>query len=124
MSKLTILSLALASALLPNWAAAYEYGEHAATTLDTLINDYPGRYRGTANFAGAADWMAAQMGNSYTLSRQDFTWSNGTRASQNVIASAAGTTDRYVVIGAHFDTYYGRPTLQWRGAHLAGFSNL
>jgi len=111
-SKLSILSLALASAMLPSWATAYEYGEHAATTLDTLINDYPGRYRGTANFAGAADWMAAQMGSSYALSRQDFTWSNGTRASQNVIASAAGTTDKYVVIGAHFDTYYGRPTLQ------------
>nr|WP_276583989.1 autotransporter domain-containing protein [Pseudomonas sp. RIT-PI-AD] len=94
---------------------AYDYGEHAGTTLDRLINDYPGRYRGTANFAGAADLMQAQMGNGYAFARQDFNWtaSNGERrAAQNVLAYAPGTSDQYLVVGAHFDTYYGRPALQ------------
>ncbi len=57
MIKPLALAISVASALLSAPSFAYNYGEHAATTLDKLINDYPGRYRGTANFAGAADWM-------------------------------------------------------------------
>ncbi|WP_233282095.1 autotransporter outer membrane beta-barrel domain-containing protein [Pseudomonas mangiferae] len=109
------LGLGLGGALLPVAASAYEYGEHAGVTLDRLIHDYPGRYRGTANFAGAADLMQAQMGSGYAFARQDFTWTatNGeSRGSQNVVAYAPGTTDKFVVLGAHFDTYFGRPTLQ------------
>jgi len=111
-------------ALVSLQASAYEYGEHANTTLEKLINDYPGRYRGTANFAGAADWMQSQMGTAYTISRQDFTWNNGSRASQNVVAYAAGTRPQYVVIGAHFDTYFGRPTLQGLDDNGSGASVL
>nr|WP_194733247.1 autotransporter domain-containing protein [Pseudomonas fluorescens] len=103
---------------------AYDYGQHANTTLEKLINDYPGRYRGTANFAGAADWMQSQMGTAYNLSRQNFTWNNGSRASQNVVAYAAGTKAQYVVIGAHFDTYFGRPTLQGLDDNGSGASVL
>ena len=105
------IAVALGSALLPLGAGAYDYGDYASQTLDRLIHDYPGSYRGTASFAGAADWMQAQLGYGYQTSRQDFTWA-GTRSSQNVIASAAGTSSNYVVLGAHFDTYFGRPTLQ------------
>jgi hypothetical protein len=66
------LAVSVAGALLSTQGHAYNYGEHAATTLDKLINEYPGRYRGTANFAGAADWMQSQMGDAYSISRQDF----------------------------------------------------
>nr|WP_262381740.1 autotransporter domain-containing protein [Pseudomonas sp. WS 5406] len=118
------LAISVAGALLPTHSQAYDYGQHANTTLEKLINDYPGRYRGTANFAGAADWMQSQMGNTYSLSRQDFTWNNGSRASQNVVASAAGTKPQYVVIGAHFDTYFGRPTLQGLDDNGSGASVL
>ncbi|MDC6705930.1 M28 family peptidase, partial [Leclercia adecarboxylata] len=45
-------------------------------------------------------------------------------ASQNVVASAAGTKPQYVVIGAHFDTYFGRPTLQGLDDNGSGASVL
>nr|WP_186352529.1 autotransporter domain-containing protein [Pseudomonas proteolytica] len=110
--------------MLSTQSNAYDYGEHANTTLEKLITDYPGRYRGTANFAGAADWMQSQMGSAYNISRQDFTWNGGSRASQNVVAYAAGTKPQYVVIGAHFDTYFGRPTLQGLDDNGSGASVL
>ncbi|WP_175651692.1 autotransporter outer membrane beta-barrel domain-containing protein [Pseudomonas sp. Marseille-P9899] len=119
MFKPLAIAVTLGSSLLPLGASAYEYGEYAGQTLDRLINDYPGRYRGTTNFAGAADWMQSQLGFGYQTSRQDFTWA-GTRSSQNVIASAAGSNSTYVVLGAHFDTYYGRPTLQGLDDNASG----
>lgn len=122
--KPLVLAISVVGSLLSAQTQAYDYGQHANTTLEKLINDYPGRYRGTANFAGAADWMQSQMGSAYSLSRQNFTWNNGTRASQNVAAYAAGTKAQYVVIGAHFDTYFGRPTLQGLDDNGSGASVL
>ncbi|MDF3159741.1 autotransporter domain-containing protein [Pseudomonas proteolytica] len=124
MIKPLALAVSVACALLSTQSNAYDYGEHANTTLEKLITDYPGRYRGTANFAGAADWMQSQMGSAYNISRQDFTWNSGSRASQNVVAYAAGTKPQYVVIGAHFDTYFGRPTLQGLDDNGSGASVL
>ena len=124
MIKPLALAISVVGTLLSTQTQAYDYGQHANTTLEKLINDYPGRYRGTANFAGAADWMQSQMGSAYNLSRQNFTWNNGTRASQNVVAYAAGTKPQYVVIGAHFDTYFGRPTLQGLDDNGSGASVL
>jgi len=118
------LAVSVACALLSTQSHAYDYGEHANVTLEKLITDYPGRYRGTANFAGAADWMQSQMGSAYNISRQDFTWNAGSRASQNVVAYAAGTKPQYVVIGAHFDTYFGRPALQGLDDNGSGASVL
>nr|WP_244972736.1 autotransporter domain-containing protein [Pseudomonas salomonii] len=122
--KPLVLAISVVGSLLSAQTQAYDYGQHANTTLEKLINDYPGRYRATANFAGAADWMQSQMGSAYSLSRQNFTWNNGTRASQNVVAYAAGTKAQYVVIGAHFDTYFGRPTLQGLDDNGSGASVL
>ncbi|NWF11283.1 autotransporter domain-containing protein [Pseudomonas salomonii] len=124
MIKPLVLAISVVGSLLSAQTQAYDYGQHANTTLEKLINDYPGRYRATANFAGAADWMQSQMGSAYSLSRQNFTWNNGTRASQNVVAYAAGTKAQYVVIGAHFDTYFGRPTLQGLDDNGSGASVL
>jgi uncharacterized protein YhjY with autotransporter beta-barrel domain/Zn-dependent M28 family amino/carboxypeptidase len=113
------IAVALGSSLLPAEADAHDYGSYAAETLDRLIHDYPGRYRGTANFAGAADWMQSRLDFGYQTRRQDFTWA-GNRNSQNVIASATGTSSNYIVLGAHFDTYYGRPTLQGLDDNASG----
>ncbi|KAA6171123.1 autotransporter domain-containing protein [Pseudomonas marginalis] len=124
MIKPLALAVSVACALLSTQSNAYDYGEHANVTLEKLITDYPGRYRGTANFAGAADWMQSQMGNAYAISRQDFTWNAGSRASQNVVAYAAGTKAQYVVIGAHFDTFFGRPALQGLDDNGSGASVL
>ena len=103
MLKPLAIAVALGSALLPMGAGAYDYGQYASQTLDRLIHDYPGRYRGTANFAGAADWMQAQLAYGYQTSRQDFTWA-GTRSSQNVIASAAAASSYYGVQGGQLGT--------------------
>nr|WP_302056055.1 autotransporter domain-containing protein [Pseudomonas sp. SBB6] len=105
--------------MLSSGASAYEYGEFAGQTLDRLINDYPGRYRGTASFEGATALMQSQLGFGYQTRRQDFTWA-GNRSSQNVIASAAGQNSTYVVLGAHYDTYFGRPTLQGLDDNASG----
>ena len=67
MIKPLAFAISVAGALLSTHTQAYDYGQHANTTLEKLINDYPGRYRGTANFAGAADWMQSQMGTAYNF---------------------------------------------------------
>ncbi|KAA8996406.1 autotransporter domain-containing protein [Affinibrenneria salicis] len=101
---------------------AYDYGQYAQETLDRLIHDYPGRYRGTDNFTGAADWMALRMMSGYTTVRQDFSWTAGgsTRSSQNVLAYNRGLSSEYILTGAHFDTYFGRPTLQGLDDNASG----
>ena len=120
MIKPLILGMGLAGTLLPTLATAYQYGEYAGGTVDTLINDYPGRYRGTASFAGATDWMEQRLSASgYDGYRQDFTWA-GNRSSQNVIVEAAGITGNNLVVGAHFDTFFGRPTLQGLDDNASG----
>ncbi|MHA6196222.1 autotransporter outer membrane beta-barrel domain-containing protein [Pseudomonas wadenswilerensis] len=119
MLKPLAIAVALGSSLLSAEADAYDYGDYAGQTLDRLIHDYPGRYRGTASFAGAADWMQSRLDFGYQTRRHDFTWA-GNRSSQNVIASAAGTSSNYVVLGAHFDTYFGRPTLQGLDDNASG----
>lgn len=112
MLKQVAVAVGLACMSLPVWA--YENGSYARETLDKLIHDYPGRYRGTENFAGAANWMEQRMGPGYTTVRHDFTWTSRgvTNASQNVLAYNTGLSSDYIITGAHFDTYFGRPTLQ------------
>ncbi|WP_300004171.1 autotransporter domain-containing protein [uncultured Cedecea sp.] len=112
MLKQVAVAVGLACASLP--ALAYENGSYARETLNTLINDYPGRYRGTENFVGAANWMEQRMGLGYTTERQDVSWTVGgtQRSSQNVLAYNTGLSSDYIITGAHFDTYFGRPTLQ------------
>lgn len=112
MLKQVAVAVGLACASLP--ALAYENGSYARETLDTLIHDYPGRYRGTENFVGAANWMEQRMGLGYTTVRHDFSWTSGgtQRSSQNVLAYNTGLSSDYIITGAHFDTYFGRPTLQ------------
>lgn len=112
-------TLALASAAMTTDAAAYDYGQYARQTTDVLIHDFPGRYRGTANFEGATNWMQSQLSTGYQTSIQNFTWS-GNRTSKNVIATAAGTTGKYLVVGAHYDTALNRPTLQGLDDNASG----
>ncbi|UVM64976.1 autotransporter domain-containing protein [Pseudomonas sp. B21-009] len=119
MFKPLAVAVSLGCAMLSSGASAYEYGQYAGQTLDRLINDYPGRYRGTASFEGATALMQTQLGFGYQTRRQDFTWA-GNRSSQNVIASAAGQNSTYVVLGAHYDTYFGRPTLQGLDDNASG----
>ena len=119
MARVVVLLAGITSAGFATEAFAYDYGQYANGTLERLITEYPGRYRGTASFAGATDWMQSRLGFGYQTVRQDFTWA-GSRSSQNVIASAPGTSGQYLVLGAHYDTYYGRPTLQGLDDNASG----
>ncbi|MGV8664268.1 autotransporter outer membrane beta-barrel domain-containing protein, partial [Pseudomonas aeruginosa] len=76
---------------------------------ERLINDYPGRYPGTARFGGASELLQSRLGFGYQTSRQAFTWA-GNRSSQNVIASTPGRSGKFPLLGAKYDTYYSRPT--------------
>ncbi|MEI7206997.1 autotransporter domain-containing protein [Pectobacterium carotovorum] len=120
MFKQMAVAVGMACLCVPTWA--YDYGDYAKETVDTLINDYPGRYRGTANFTGAADWMTQRMASGYTTVRQDFSWTAGgtTRSSQNVLAYNTGLSSEYIITGAHFDTFFGRPTLQGLDDNASG----
>ncbi|MFQ0812836.1 autotransporter outer membrane beta-barrel domain-containing protein [Brucella anthropi] len=119
MMRMLVLSTSIASTGFATEAFAYDYGHYANETLERLITEYPGRYRGTTSFAGATDWMQSRLGLGYATTRQDFTWA-GNRGSHNVIASAPGTSGQYLVLGAHYDTYYGRPTLQGLDDNASG----
>ncbi|MCP6285872.1 hypothetical protein NL472_26630 [Klebsiella pneumoniae] len=67
-------------------ATAAEYGDYAKSTLDSLIHEYPGRYRGTEHFIGAANLMEDRMSPGYKINRQDFSWSGAqTRTSQKAL---------------------------------------
>lgn len=122
MIKPLVVAVSIASGVLSFPVFAYQFGEYATETTFTLINDYPGRYRGTANFDGAANLMEERMAPGFTTSRQAFTWTAGgtQRSSENVIAEASGVTGRNLVIGAHFDTFFNRPTLQGLDDNASG----
>ncbi len=65
------------------------------------------------------------MSPGYKINRQDFSWSGAqTRTSQNVIASNRGLRNDYIITGAHFDSYYGRPTLEALDDNASGASLL
>lgn len=117
------IAVAVGLACLSSSVWAVDYGDYAQVTVDRLILDYPGRYRGTQNFADAADWMEQRMLSSgYTAVRQDFTWTAGgtSRASQNVLVYNQGLSNDYIITGAHFDTYFNRPTLQGLDDNASG----
>ncbi|WP_339651608.1 autotransporter domain-containing protein [Halopseudomonas pelagia] len=122
MIKPLVVLVSIASGVLSLPVFAYQYGEYGTETTFTLINDYPGRYRGTANFDGAANLMEERMAPGYTTSRQAFTWTAGgtQRSSENVIATASGVTGRNLVIGSHFDTVFNRPTLEGLDDNASG----
>ena len=125
MIKALSIGVGLASGLLAFNAQGAAFGDYAWATTEKLINEFPGRYRGQANFDLAADWMQQRMtvaGSGYQASRQDFSWVNRgvTYSSQNVVVEAAGSTGKTLIVGAHFDTATGRPTLQGLDDNASG----
>ncbi|WP_447532110.1 hypothetical protein, partial [Pseudomonas aeruginosa] len=53
---------------------AYKSGQSAGETLERLITDNPGRYRGTASFARASELMHSRLGYGDQTSHHDRTW--------------------------------------------------
>ncbi|MFC0267681.1 autotransporter domain-containing protein [Kushneria aurantia] len=95
---------------------AWDYGEYAEETVDVLIDDYPGRYSGTTSYRGATDWMRQRIGSDTRL--QDFEAQGGD--AWNVVRTLQGSSDRKLVVGAHYDSAYGVPDLEGLDDNASG----
>lgn len=104
-------ALLASSALLAAPVLADGFGDYAYETLETLAFDYPGRFTGSPVFSDASDYMTTRLaygGN--TVSRQEFATARG--PSHNLQVLMPGSNDRFIVVGAHFDTAGSFPDLQ------------
>lgn len=96
-------------------ALAQDFGAYGYDTMRDLALNYPGRFTGAPDsgttFFNAAQYMRDRLsfgGNAVV--RQDFTTTGG--PSQNLVVSMPGASDRFIVVGAHFDSAGPSPDLQ------------
>lgn len=87
-----------------------EYGDNAYAFMAQLQSNYPYRQVNSSNgmLAGAEEWLKAQivtMGYEYMTQPFTKTSSDGVTPcyGENLIFSKQGTSDRVIVIGAHYD---------------------
>ena len=108
------LALAASTAVLCGLPAyGQEFGLYAFDTTYTLAFEHPGRGSLTPRFAPAADYMEDRLTfGAMAPTRQDFSWSQGQRTSQNLLLTMSGASPKYIVVGAHFDTAGNGDTLQ------------
>lgn len=105
----TLLATSVLGAATPG--LAQDFGGYAYDTIRDLAFDFPGRYTGSTVFPSATDYIEDRLSlDGAILSRQDFTTLRG--PSQNVLAVMPGRSDRFIVVGAHFDTAGTFPDLQ------------
>ena len=102
-------------------ALAQDFGAYGYDTMRDLALNYPGRFTGAPDsgttFFNAAQYMRDRLsfgGNAVV--RQDFTATSRSGAtlgpSQNLVVSMPGASDRFIVVGAHFDSAGTSPDLQ------------
>lgn len=87
-----------------------QYGDNAYAFMAQLQSNYPYRQVNSSNgmLAGAEEWLKAQivtMGYEYMTQPFTKTSSDGVTPcyGENLIFSKQGTSDRVIVIGAHYD---------------------
>lgn len=87
-----------------------EYGDNAYAFMTQLQSNYPYRQVNSSNgmLSGAEEWLKAQivtMGYEYMVQPFTKTSSDGVTPcyGENLIFSKQGTSDRVIVIGAHYD---------------------
>ena len=84
-----------------------EYGDDAYAFMKTLQQDYPQRASNFEQLKRAEDWLLGQvryMG--YDTALQPYTTSTASGegvAGENIIFTKPGTSDRVIVVGAHYD---------------------
>ena len=104
-------SLATSALIAATPGLAQDFGDYGYDTIRDLVFDYPGRYTGSTVFPRATDYMEERLSfDGAVTSRQTFGTESG--PSQNVLATMPGRTDRFIVVGAHFDTAGTFPDLQ------------
>ena len=111
--KLALMTSTAALGGLPAYSQGF--GLYAYDTTYTLAFEHPGRGSLTPRFAAAADYMESRLTfGTLAPTRQDFSWTqqNQTRSSQNLQLTMSGASQKYIVVGAHFDTAGNGSTLQ------------
>jgi len=100
-------------------AYSQDFGLYAFDTTYTLAFEHPGRASLSDRFAPAADYMEERLTfGDVAPTRQDFSWNdwwNNEYSSQNLLVTMSGASQKYIVVGAHFDTsqqYPNPETLQ------------
>lgn len=108
----TIRALLATSALLcATPLQAQDFGAYGHDTMHDLALGFAGRYTGSTVFPRAADYVAGRLSfGGSTVARQGFASTRG--PSQNLLVSMPGTSDRVIVVGAHFDSAGTLPDLQ------------
>lgn len=108
-------AIALASGLAtPVAAATFELGETAARETYYLSAELAGRSVGTAQEAATVDYLSDRLTElGYTPILQPFTYDFGSSSltSYNIIAERQGTSDKHIILGAHYDTAPSSATL-------------
>lgn len=117
--KIAIVAL-LASVTLPKvaTAASFGYGETAVKEIEYLANNLAGRFVGTKKEAETIDYLSQRLEDfGYQPSLQQFTYefSGQTLTSPNIIATREGTSDREIIVGAHYDNAPSMPGLDRSG---------
>jgi alkaline phosphatase isozyme conversion protein len=98
----------------PVIAANFKYGETAAQETYYLSAELAGRSVGSAQEAATVQYLSDRLtALGYTPILQPFTYDfRGTSlTSYNVIAERQGTSDKHIILGAHYDTAPSSATL-------------
>ena len=98
----------------PVAAATFEYGETAARETYYLSAELAGRSVGSAQEATTVQYLSDRLVElGYTPILQPFTYDfRGTSlTSYNVIAERQGTSNKHIILGAHYDTAPSSATL-------------
>jgi len=95
-------------------AATFDYGKTAAQETYYLSTELAGRSVGTAQEAATVQYLSDRLvALGYTPILQPFTYDfRGTPlTSYNVIAERQGTSNKHIILGAHYDTAPSSATL-------------
>lgn len=102
-----LLSLAYPVLLaLPAKAASFSYGETAVETINYLSENLEGRSVGTPNEAKTVDYLVQQLkvfNYAPVLQPFDYEFRGESLTSYNIVAERPGSSDKQILIGAHYD---------------------
>ncbi|MEM9004650.1 MAG: M28 family peptidase [Cyanobacteria bacterium P01_F01_bin.86] len=98
----------------PVAAATFNYGETAAEETYYLSSELAGRSVGSTQEAATVEYLSDRLVElGYTPTLQPFTYEfeGTTLTSYNVLAERQGTSDKQIILGAHYDTDPSSATL-------------
>ena len=95
-------------------AASFTYGETAVQEIYYLSNNLAGRSIGTEKEQETVSYLSQRLGDfGFTPELQEFTFNyqDESYTSANIIAERQGTSNKQIIVGAHYDTAPSSATL-------------